>query len=59
MRLNFWLYDKRGRQVKEFINMRAAENIVYINDLPKGKYTYKVEVYDGTLIKKGEVILKK
>lgn len=57
--VNFWLYNKSGKEVKEFINMRAAENIVYINDLPKGKYTYKIEVYDGTLIKKGEVILKK
>lgn len=57
--VNFWLYDKKGKEVKDFINMRAAENIVYINDLPKGKYTYKIEVYDGTLIKKGEVTLKK
>lgn len=57
--VNFWLYDKRGRQVKEFLNMRAAENVLYINDLPKGTYKYKVEVHDGTLIKKGEVTLKK
>ncbi len=57
--VNFRLYDKRKKLVKEFINMKAAENVLYINDLRKGKYTYKVEVYDGTLIKEGEIILKK
>ncbi len=57
--VNFRLYDKRGKLVKEFINMKAAENVLYINDLRKGKYTYKIEVYDGTPIKKGTIILKK
>lgn len=57
--VDFWLYDMRGRQVKEFLNMRAAENVLYINDLRKGKYKYKVAVYDGTLIKEGTVTLSK
>lgn len=57
--VNFRLYNKRGVVVKEFINMKAAENVLYINDLRKGKYTYKIEVYDGTPIKEGTITLKK
>lgn len=57
--VNFRLYNKRGEVVKEFINMKAAENVLYINDLRKGTYMYKIEVYDGTLIKEGTIKLKK
>lgn len=57
--VNFRMYDMRGKLVKEFINMKAAENIVYINDLRKTKYKYIIEVYDGTLIKEGTITLKK
>lgn len=57
--LNFRMYTLNGKQVKEFINMQAAENVLYINDLRKTKYKYKIEIYDGTLVKEGTITLKK
>ena len=56
--VNFYLYSGK-RKVKEFLNMKASENVLYIGDLPKGKYKYKVELYDGTLVREGDVTLQK
>ena len=57
--LNFKLYNAKGVEVKDFLNMRSSESVVYINDLPKGKYKYILETYQGVLVKKGEVQITK
>lgn len=57
--LNFKLYDTKGKEVKDFLNMQSAENILYINDLPKGRYKYIIETYQGTLVKRGEIQITK
>lgn len=57
--LNFKLYNAKGIEVKDFLNMRSSESVVYINDLPKGKYKYIVETYQGVLVKKGEIQITK
>jgi hypothetical protein len=56
--LNFKLYSGK-KEIKDFLNIKATESVLYINDLPKGKYKYIVEVYDGTLITEGTVTITK
>lgn len=57
--LNFKLYNSAKKEVKDFLNIKATESILYINDLPKGKYKYIVEVYDGTLVTEGTITISK
>lgn len=48
------------REVKELLYMKATENVLYINDLPKGKYTYKIFAMENNeLIKQGSISLVK
>src|SRR5690606_10422678 len=56
--LKFEMKNKNGKIVKSESQLKASENVIFVGDLPKGQYPYKVYLTYGDVLKEGIIEIK-